>query len=283
MRCVIAIPTSPRFETGMPEEYLTTMIESLAETLRDEPDVKAQVLLLDCRRLGETHEGLDRILERPPEGLDLRGYTRHEPVLKPTEVEQRVTSDRIRRDGLEATCWTYQQSLDFLELMGHAKAIPDIDWIFRVEDDAIFSDRWLTRFLALSRAHPRQDLFSLFSIRLRLDGQTTPHHTGAVALAFRPSGLPRAMKVVQDCLPDLPFDVALGNLGGTTLYPSLVQHIGFVRSIDGGHPAGMWTSPTFRRSASLLTTVFWQCRIAFLMTVEAARRTRMELFPQTKS
>ncbi len=272
MELIITMPTTPRRRDGRPSGCLTRTLQSLAATLAEASDVNVQVLLMDCSAPNDVHDELETILATPPPGLNLAWFRRENPHIDLGQVESLVSPDRIQRDGLEVTRWTYQQSADFLELMGRSARFANVDWHVRVEDDAVFSTRWVARMLEMTKHHPDCPLFSLFGIRLRFDGQVTTHHTGAVALAFRPASLDQALSAVRDHLRDLPFDVALGNLAGKVLYPSLVQHIGDVRSTNLGHPSGMWTSPTFRESDHPVWTAAWQCRIAWMLAHEATKR-----------
>lgn len=272
MEVVIPMPTSPRRENGTPTGFLTKSIHSLAATIETEASVNARVLIMDCSPPGDHHEELDALLSNPPPNLKLESFPRKGPFFDLKQIEILASPERIQRDGLEVTRWTYQQSADFLELMARAAVLPRIDWLVRVEDDALFSQRWVARMARGAARHPKCPLFSLFGIRLRFDGQSTTHHTGAVALAFRPGHLTRVLAAVKDSLGELPFDVALGNLGGKVLYPSLVQHIGRIRSNELGHPSGMWISPTFRHSDHPFWKAAWQCRIAWLLGCEGLRR-----------
>ncbi len=254
---VIAIPTCPRLRDGVPAGYLTRTLTTLNRALRMDPFLLVEVLIMDCSAPGDIHEELNAVMADGMAPPTSQVFKRQGPFVPPSKAPTKSIA--------------YQQSLDFIELMEKAYAFGS-PWILRIEDDGLCSEPFASRMIRFASRYPHCPLFSLFSIRLRFDGQTTPHYTGAVALLFPTQKIPLSLATVRSVLNDTPFDVALGNLDALALFPSFFQHIGQVSSSGVLYSHNMETSPTFRPRHTILARLQSQFRVAALMAREGVRR-----------
>ena len=177
---------------------------------------------------------------------------RPRPPVRDDEARALIPAARLATLPEEEITWGVQITRDFVDLMRMA-AEDKASCILRIEDDVYAAKDLVSSAIQAIQRHPNRPFVSLFSPRIRLDGQTTTYHCHAQAIIFRnDSTLIELIRHVESLDGQNLFDVLMATFQsssghhGIVSYPSLVQHLGVTRSQPGSPPREPLVSPTFR-------------------------------------
>lgn len=275
MRCrrlIVVLATRSRLEANRPLGYLTRTLKRLREVTPEDQ----RIIIMDASPPGETHEELEAFRRQP--GSNLTILPRPRPPVSNDEARKLIPPQRLATLPEEEITWGVQITRDFVDLMRLANREQN-EFILRLEDDVYAAEDLISSAVRAIERHPNRPFVSLFSPRLRLDGQMTAYHCHAQAIIFRnDANLTELLRYVESLDGQNLFDVLIATFEsssghrGIVSYPSLVQHLGETRSQPGSPPRERLVSPTFRSGDSWFQKLLSNSQTAALMIWEALQR-----------